>query len=130
LDTETYLSQNQRAKIKMTNQKANISENVVRGFSLVPGQDRTTLKGRTAIVFGIKPTGLPRIFQVLASVILHFHFCLLHFSLFCLTYNPAPQHLIRIIEHNGLPRGYRLLWLSEVNIHGVVTGNEDSLCLF
>ena len=41
-------------------------QKVVRGFSLVPGQDCTTLKGRTTIVFGIWPVRLPRTFQVLA----------------------------------------------------------------
>jgi len=57
----------------MTTQNA---KNVVRGFSLVPGQDCTTLKGRTTIVFGILPTGLSRTFRVLASVILYFYFCI------------------------------------------------------
>jgi hypothetical protein len=48
---------NRGSKIKMTNQNV---KNVVRGFSLVPGQARTTLKGRTTIRFGIDWVRLPR----------------------------------------------------------------------
>jgi len=41
-------------KSKGKNQNDNSKcKNVVRGFSLVQGQDCTTLKGRTTIVFGI-----------------------------------------------------------------------------
>ena len=50
-------------KIKMIKQSA---KNVVRGFSLVPGWDCTTLEGRTTTAFGVWRMRLPRTFQVLA----------------------------------------------------------------
>jgi hypothetical protein len=52
-----YVSQIQKLKVKDQNDNSK-RKNVVRGFSLVPGQDRTTLKGRTTILFGISPTAL------------------------------------------------------------------------
>jgi hypothetical protein len=42
----------QKSKVKNKNDKSK-TKNVVRGFSLVQGQDCTTLKGRTTIAFGI-----------------------------------------------------------------------------
>jgi hypothetical protein len=51
------LAKNKKLKVKNQNDKPK-RKNVVGGFSLVPGQDRTTLKGRTTIVSGISPTGL------------------------------------------------------------------------
>ena len=44
--------------------------------------------------------------------------------------NPAPQYLTSIVEHDGLPRGYRLLWLGKMDIHGIIPEKEDSFCLF
>jgi hypothetical protein len=41
----------QKLKVKNKNDKSK-PKDVVRGFSLVPGWDCTTLKGRTTIVFG------------------------------------------------------------------------------
>jgi hypothetical protein len=70
-DTETYLSQSQKANIKMTTQKEKI---------------------------------------YFCSAFLFFH----------LIYNPAPQYLINIIEHNGLPRSYRLLGLSKMHINEAI----------
>jgi hypothetical protein len=46
------LAEIQEAKAKNQNHKSK-RKNVVRGFSLVPGRDCTTLKGRTTIVLGI-----------------------------------------------------------------------------
>ena len=64
-----------------------------------------------------------KIFDFLV-VILVFDFLLLHS-----VYDPASQHLIAIIEHNGLPWGYRLLWLSEMNINGVIPEAKGSVRL-
>ncbi len=44
--------------------------------------------------------------------------------------NASAEYLIYIIEHNSLPWGYRLLGLSEMNIHGVILEEKGSLRLF
>jgi hypothetical protein len=49
----------QELKVKNKNDKSK-PKNVVRGSSLVPGSDCTTLKGRTTIVFGTYTMKLPR----------------------------------------------------------------------
>jgi hypothetical protein len=46
------LAEIQKSKAKSQNDKSKW-KSVVRGFSLVPGRDCTTLKGRTTIVLGI-----------------------------------------------------------------------------
>ena len=49
----------QKSRVKNQNDKSK-RRNVVRGFSLLPGRDSTTPKGRTTVVLGILAMGLTR----------------------------------------------------------------------
>lgn len=49
----------QKSRVKNQNDKSK-RKDVVRGFSLLPGRDSTTPKGRTTVVLGILAMGLPR----------------------------------------------------------------------
>ena len=80
----------QRSKIKNKNDRSK-SKNVVRGFSLVPRWDCTTLKGRTTIIFGISSIGLPRNDSLHSGP-----------NLPRLHNSPSPSYLKRVIQ--GLPR--------------------------
>ena len=51
------------------------------------------------------------------------------FSLLDSVYGSSAEYFIKIIEHNGLPGGHRLLGLSETDIYSVSVRNQGGLGL-